>query len=79
MSFGTYELEPVFDENTNEYNLTVDNDVSTIIIDAIPTRDNETIDGIGEKTLEVGENVFVVTVTAASGDVNIYKITITRN
>lgn len=79
LTVGEYELEPVFDENTNEYNLTVDNDVSTIIIDAIPTRDNETIDGIGEKTLEVGENVFVVTVTAASGDVNIYKITITRN
>ena len=79
LTVSDYELEPDFNEEVNDYTLTVGEDVSTIMIDAIPTKENETVTGIGEKTLEVGENVFPITVTAASGDINIYKITIIKN
>lgn len=79
LTVSGYDLVPLFNEEINEYTVTVDDDVETVNISAIPVRDNETISGTGDKKVEIGENVFSVSVIAANGDVNNYVITIIKN
>lgn len=75
-----YELYPVFETNTREYNLRVTNDITKVTV--VPTVNNEKasykIEGATEELL-VGKNVITVVVTAEDGSSSNYLINVIRN
>lgn len=85
LSHGT--LDPDFDKDTTEYNVNVANSIATTAITvtlsnsgasyAITANGTATTAGT-EASLEVGANVFVVTVTATDGTVKTYSISVSR-
>ena len=73
-----HELE-YFNENTNEYDINVDGNNSSIKIEAIKKDNYSTISGdLGEKQLDYGGNKFTITVTSESGIKNNYIINVNR-
>lgn len=69
-----------FNKDTEVYNITVPNEVETVSINAtLEDNVNSNVVGTGEKNLDTGLNVYMVEVTAASGDVKTYTINITRD
>lgn len=69
-----------FNKDTTTYNITVDNSVDSVSINAtLADSINQTITGDGEKTLSPGLNTFEVIVTSASNDTKTYTINITRS
>jgi len=73
-----YVLQPTFKKSTTNYNLTVPSDESSIKIVAKSIDNKQTIEGVGEKYLEYGENVFNITVTAQNGSSRVYTIKVNR-
>ena len=71
------ELTPVFDPNTNEYNVVVSSDVDKLKVDATAD-ENSIITGLGEIELQPGENQIQINVTSESGEVNTYIINVTK-
>lgn len=66
-----------FNENTTEYNLTIDDDSTNI--SATKRDSSSSISGdIGNKTLNYGMNTFKITVTSESGKSKVYIININR-
>lgn len=49
-------------DDNGVYNHTVANTVSTVNLTAVATKEYVTVDGVGEKTLKIGENTFTLTV-----------------
>lgn len=72
------QLTPVFDPETESYDLTVKKKVKTAEITATAVASTSVISGTGTYDLERGENVFTVTCTAQTGEVKTYTIHITR-
>lgn len=64
--------------NNNEYTLTVNNDVSSIKIDATAEDTKAKVSGAGKHELKVGENNIEVIVTSESGTKNKINVKITR-
>ena len=62
----------------NNYTLTVENDVTSVEIEAEALSSVASISGIGIKSLKVGENKFGIIVTAQNGDISTYNVVITR-
>ena len=74
-----FEYTPKFNKITTLYNLTVDNDIKNITIEALPEDENATItSGLGNHDLKVGENQIVVEVTSESGKVKAYVIVVNK-
>lgn len=71
-----YELE--FDKNTNEYKITVKNDVTSLDIRALAEHSGARVEITGNEGFEVGENTIVVTVTAENGSIREYKIIVNK-
>ena len=72
------ELTPVFDPETEYYDLTVKKKVKTAEITATAVAASSEISGTGTYDLERGENVFTITGTAQTGEVKTYTIHIIR-
>ena len=73
------DIAPVFSTETTEYAVSVANSVSSITITATTNHDGATVVGTGKKdNLKVGENTFVITVTAEDETVKEYTVTVTR-
>jgi hypothetical protein len=74
------ELTPEFDSSIFKYAVNVADDISFIIIEAIPTDSNATISGhTGMFNLQKGENTLVITVTAEDDKTKQnYTITVNR-
>ena len=69
-----------FNKETLEYNITVDNEIDNVDINAVLEDTlNQSVTGTGNKVLSAGLNNFEIKVTAASGSTKIYKINITRS
>lgn len=66
------------DEGNDIFSATVANYVKKITIDAVTSDENASVEGDGEKTLNVGENKFDLTVTAENGLQQGYRICLTR-
>lgn len=64
-------------EGTN-YTLTVSNTTQKINIIATPEDGKSSVEGAGEKDLNVGENIFEIIVTAENGNRKTYTIVVTR-
>ena len=62
VSEGT--LDPVFNPATLSYNVIVSHSISSLIIAATAAHPNATVSGTGTKSLEVGDNIFEIIVTA---------------
>jgi len=77
VSKGTWNKK--FAKDTFDYTVTVDSDVSGIIISATAYGNGEATGDIGTKSLENGENVFRITVTSKDGKAsNQYTIKVVR-
>lgn len=74
LSVDGYEITPVFDKNTLEYNLELENGVKSINIKATKADSKATISGLGTHTLTEGENKIIVSVMAENGNVKKYII-----
>lgn len=73
-----YNLTPTFSKFTYEYDLIVNNAVSSISIMATPLDSTATVTGIGDVNLNVGSNIIKINVTAKNGAVRTYVITVVR-
>ena len=73
-----YDLEPEFDPDTTEYQITVPSDVDSVTVNATPNGENATVEVEGNENLQPGENIITVKVTAENGDTETYTITVTK-
>lgn len=67
-----------FDKNKTEYTLSVSAETEQIEITATAESALATVSGTGTKALNSGDNEFTVTVTAQSGAIRVYKLTVNR-
>lgn len=78
LSVTNYEISPEFNKDTLEYNLEVENEISTININATRADSSASVSGIGEKQLLEGKNKFEIVVTAEKGNKKTYIINVNR-
>lgn len=71
-------LSPSFNKTTNNYTVTVENDITEINIDADTEDSNATMTGNGNYTLNVGENKVEIEVTSSIGVKRIYTVNVIR-
>lgn len=71
-----YELE--FDKYTNEYKITVKNDVTSLDISALAEDSRSRVEITGNGDFKVGENVVTISVTAENGSVREYKLIVDK-
>jgi len=80
LSVSEGELLPEFNSNIYNYTVNVEYGVEEIVIMATPSDSNAMASGTGTFSLEVGENIFIVTVTAEDSTTELcYTITINRS
>lgn len=79
LSAQGYELNKTFNKESSTYFVTVDKDVSEVIINAISEDSNAIVCVAGSTNLESKTNKVLITVTAENGNVRNYKIYITKN
>ncbi len=72
-------LSPAFSMYTTNYSASVGSNVSSITINASAKDQGAAVAGAGKKTLSYGANSFEIKVTAPSGVVKTYKLTVTRS
>lgn len=71
-------LNPGFSQANTNYSVSVDSNVTSIDIAASPADVGARVEGTGTKGLNYGNNTFGVKVTAPSGAVKTYTITVNR-
>ena len=78
LSISGYKLDQAFDKYTMSYTATISDDVTSVKINA-PTLDSGAkVSGAGTVSLVDGKNTVKIKVTAPSGEVRTYTITITK-
>lgn len=73
-----YEIAPEFEKDTILYTLTVENNVQTVMVGAVPEEKTSKVEGTGEINLQVGLNKVQVVVTSEAGSKKTYTIEITK-
>ena len=73
VSAGT--LAPAFDPAVTEYTLSLPQGTEKLTLTATPSDSNATVQGDGELTLQEGENMLPLVVTAENGDTKTYTVT----
>ncbi len=71
-------LDSEFSSDKTEYTATVESTVNSLKVDAVANSANATVTVSGNENLVTGENIITVTVEAENGDINEYKITVTK-
>ena len=74
-------LSPAFKSSVTSYTATVENDVKSIAITAVPTHDKAVVDSVtgnGKVALSVGSNTINIVVRAENGVKATYKVVVTR-
>lgn len=72
------DLNPKFNSNTFNYDVTVENNVDLVQIDASCAGKNCKLTGTGLKKLSVGENKFTITVKSEQGNTKDYTLRVIR-
>lgn len=67
-----------FNKSTNNYTVIVDNNVTTVAINASAEDSKATVSGAGSKNLRVYSNNFPIRVTAENGSVRTYNVNVVR-
>ena len=79
LSVGSYTLSPSFNPNTTNYTTNVANSVTSINISATANSTAiQPITGTGNKSLNVGNNTYNITVTGNNGASKTYIVTVNR-
>lgn len=78
LSVSGYSLTPTFSRYTTEYAVTVPKDVTKVTVNATKSDSGASVAGAGEVTLSGDSTVVSVKVTAPSGLVRTYTITVNR-
>ena len=78
LSASTGTLNPVFDKDTDEYELIVPNEIENVTFTAATTSDAASYNVSGNTNLSVGSNPAKITVTAEDGTVKVYNVSIKR-
>lgn len=78
LSVSGYEMSPKFAKDTFEYNVEVENEVTTATIEGKKADSTATVSGLGSVELNEGNNRFEVTVTAQKGNTQVYVVNIYR-
>ena len=78
LSAQGYELNKTFNKESSTYFITVDKDVSEVIINAISEDSNAIVCVTGNTDLKSETNKILVSVTAENGNVRNYKIYVTK-
>lgn len=77
ISGGT--LSPAFTGKTTKYSAAVANDVTSIVVSAVPANEKATVESVtGNNNLTVGSNTVTIVVRAENGVTATYKIQVTR-
>lgn len=72
------EFSPEFTKTNNTYFVNVDNNTTSLEIEATAEDENAKINIYGNENIQSGENKILVSVTAENGDVRIYRIYVTQ-
>lgn len=79
LTIDGYNLTPTFSKFTQEYDLVVKNNVTSINVNATAADSNSKVTGTGNIALKVGVNTVKVVVKAANGDTRTYTINVVRS
>lgn len=74
-----HSLTPTFDRYESDYALQVESDVASVTVSAALSESKAKLTGAGAIALEPGDNVIKLKVTATSGAIRTYTVTITRD
>ena len=72
-------ISPAFEKDEENYIVNVENNVNSILINAIAEDSLSTVEGNGTYALEVGENDFNIEVTAENGSTKLYTVKVVRD
>ncbi len=78
LSIDGYSLTPTFAADTTDYNLIVENEVTSIDVSASTADTNASVSGRGSHKLSVGNNTINIVVTAEDGETRTYAINVVR-
>ena len=73
-----YEITPDFSSDVTEYNLTVDENVDALTVNAVAEDEKAKVEITGNDNLLIGENTIEIKVTAEDETVRTYKINVTK-
>lgn len=76
LAIDGYEIKPEFDKEVLEYNLELDYTIEKINISANPEDERTTINGLGEKEVNEGNNEIKITAVAENGNERVYTINV---
>ena len=76
LSVSGYDLSPEFNEDTLEYSVSVPPTTTKVSIDAIRKDNASKVEGTGEFEVNEGQNKFEIKVTAESGALRTYIVTV---
>ena len=75
---NSYTLSPEFSDIVTSYAVNVENEISTVTINATAQATTTRITGTGAKALSTGPNEFNIVTTAENGDIETYRVIVTR-
>ena len=78
LSVSKGSLDPTFDKDKTTYTLNVDNDVTSIDVEALPNDEKASVSILGNTNLKEGMNTITVKVTAENESVKTYTINVNR-
>ncbi len=78
LSVSNCSFTPSFNSGTLTYTCSVPNSISSVNVSAVTSSSDAKLTGTGNVTLKDGENKIYVKVTAASGDVKTYTVTVNK-
>jgi beta-N-acetylglucosaminidase/uncharacterized protein YraI len=78
LSIDGFSLTPEFSTYTQNYELVVDYDVTSVNISGAAMSANASVSGLGTHQLSEGDNIFKITVTAKTGTQCTYTVTVSR-
>jgi len=78
LTVSTGELWPAFNPSITHYTVEVDNNVNSITLAATANDAGAKVAGPGEKTLNDGDNIFDIVVTAVDGTVKTYTVRVKK-
>lgn len=73
-----YQLTPIFDKFTTDYDVIVPEDISEVTIHAETVMSSTGVSGLGKRSLDYGHNEIRITATAENGTKKVYVIHIER-
>lgn len=79
LSVDGYNISPIFDKDILEYTITVPNNLDKVTIQGTKVDSNAIVTGLGEHTLEEGNNQIKVTVKDKGGKEKTYVINVKRD